>query len=324
MKSLGVRLVKVEDSEGQRLDNFLMGLLKGVPRSRVYQMVRRGEVRVNGSRAKPDTRLANGDELRVPPAFTSETRTPRSNSRFLDRLQASVVHWDGDLICLNKPFGVAVHGGSGVNSGVIEGLRMLDPKSKQLELAHRLDRDTSGVLLVARNRRTLLALHDAFRRGEVDKTYDVLVYGRWPAGEKRVRLPLARRDRPSRGRLVVVDEQGKQAETHFERIRTNSSASWLKASPKTGRTHQIRVHCSASGHAVLGDSRYAAREQLALSKTFRPVRLWLHARSLSFELAGRQVRFEASADEQFAKAFETMGTGIKEPQRLPRAGNWSA
>ncbi len=310
MKSLGMRLVRVEDAEGQRLDNFLMGLLKGVPRSRVYQMVRRGEVRVNGSRAKPDTRLSNGDELRVPPAFTSEKSVPRANSRFLDRLQASVVHWDSDFICLNKPFGMAVHGGSGVNSGVIEGLRMLDQKSKQLELAHRLDRDTSGVLLVARNRRTLLALHDAFRRAEVEKTYDVLVHGHWPAGEKRVQLPLARRDRPSRGRLVVVDEEGKQAETHFERLRTNSCASWLKAFPKTGRTHQIRVHCSASGHAVLGDSRYATREQLALSKVLKPARLWLHARSLSFELAGQQVRFEASADEQFSSAFETMGNRV--------------
>ena len=307
MKSQNARLVKVEDSEGQRLDNFLMRLLKGVPRSRVYQMVRRGEVRVNGSRAKPDTRLANGDELRVPPAYTSEQKRPRANARFLDRLQSSVLHWDRDLICINKPFGMAVHGGSGVHSGVIEGLRMLDQKNKQLELAHRLDRDTSGVLLVARNRRTLLALHDAFRHGEVEKTYDLLVYGRWPAGERRVQLPLARRDRPSRGRLVVVDEDGKEAETIFQRLKTNAGASWLKAAPKTGRTHQIRVHCSASGHAVVGDSRYATREQLASSKILKPARLWLHARSLSFSLAGEPVRFEAPADEEFASAFENFG-----------------
>ncbi len=307
MRSVNARLVKVEDSEGQRLDNFLMGLLKGVPRSRVYQMVRRGEVRINGSRAKPDTRIANGDELRIPPAFTSEQRVPRASSRFLERLQSSVLHWDRDLICLNKPFGMAVHGGSGVHSGVIEGLRLLDPKSKQLELAHRLDRDTSGVLLVARNRRTLLALHDAFRRGAVEKTYDLLVYGRWPAGEKRVQLPLARRDRPSRGRLVVVDEEGKQAETAFKRIRTNVRASWLEAVPKTGRTHQIRVHCSASGHAIVGDNRYATREQLASSRTLKSARLWLHARSLSLELAGQRVQFEASAEKQFSAAFEMIG-----------------
>lgn len=306
MKASQARKVTIEDAAGQRLDNFLMGLLKGVPRSRVYQMIRRGEVRINGGRARPDSRLNDGDELRVPPALTSSTSPARPNKRFLDELQASIVHWDRDIICINKPPGMAVHGGSSVNCGVIEGLRLLDPKSKRMELAHRLDRDTSGVLLVARNRRTLIALHEAFREGRVQKTYDVLVYLKWPAGEKIAKLPLARRDRPSRGRLVVVDHRGKFAETHFTRLDANSAVSRLEAQPKTGRTHQIRVHASAFGHAVVGDDRYATREQLAKSAILRPRRLWLHARSLEFELGGEGMRFEAPAEEAFAEAFKAL------------------
>ncbi len=304
MKSMGARLVRVEEHAGQRLDNFLLRLLKGVPRRRVYQMVRRGEVRINGARAAPHTRLSRGDELRVPPAFVGATRAAQASERFLERLRASILHLDRDLICLDKPHGMAVHGGSGVHSGVIEGLRLIDPECKQLELGHRLDRDTSGILLVARNRRTLLALHQAFRRAEVEKTYDLLVYGCWPQKDTQVELSLARRDRPSRGRLVVADALGKPASTRFRRIRQGTRCSWLEAAPKTGRTHQIRVHCSASGHAVLGDVRYATRAQLAMSDSLEPRRLWLHARRLSLDLAGERVSFEASAERAFAAAFD--------------------
>lgn len=304
MSLTGVRKVTIDNAEGQRLDNFLFRQLKGVPKSRVYQMVRRGEVRINGRRAKVDTRLALGDELRLPPTLTSDQKPPRAGGEFLGRLKSSILHLDKDLICLSKPFGMAVHGGSGVRSGVIEGLRVLFPERRSLELAHRLDRDTSGVLLVACNRPTLLALHEGFREGEVEKVYDVLVHGRWPSGERRVRLPLARRDRESVRRLVVVDKAGKSADTLFERCKVNSMCSWLRASPRTGRTHQIRVHASASGHAVVGDARYATREQLSRSSGLRPRRLWLHARSVGFRLGGESVRFEADADADFQSAFD--------------------
>ena len=307
MKTSQALKVSIDESAGQRLDNFLMSLLKGVPRSRVYQMIRRGEVRINGGRARPENRLNAGDELRVPPALTIEPTPARPNARFLEQLRASILHRDRDIICINKPFGMAVHAGSGVNCGVIEGLRLLDPKSKRVQLAHRLDRDTSGVLLVARNRRTLVALHEAFRLGRVEKTYDLLVYLRWPAEKVTVTLPLTRRDRPSRGRLVAVDREGKVAETQFTRRGASSACSWLEAVPKTGRTHQIRVHASESGHAVVGDDRYATREQLAKSASLRPRRLWLHARSLAFELGGERTRFEASAEEDFASAFAKLG-----------------
>ena len=177
-------------------------------------------------------------------------------------------------------------------------------RRERLELVHRLDRDTSGVLLVARNRRTLLALHEAFRAGEVRKTYDLLVYLRWPDSKRVVKLPLARRERPSRGRLVVVDAEGKAAETRFTPVVANSVCSWLEAMPTTGRTHQIRVHASASGHAIVGDDRYATREQLASSTSLGPRRLWLHARCLQVDLEGERLRFEAGAEEAFGKAFE--------------------
>ncbi len=309
MKQSGVRKVKVEHAEGQRLDNFLFREMKGVPRRRIYQMVRRGEVRINGRRAKASTRLAIGDELRVPPAFTSESKSksPRAGADFLETLRASILHLDDDLMCVNKPFGMAVHGGSGVRSGVIEGLRMLFPERGFVELAHRLDRDTSGVLLVACNRRTLLALHDAFRDGEVEKYYDLLVYGRWPASERRVQLPLARRTGEGVRRLVVAGDTGKSADTVFERCEVNGACSWLRATPKTGRTHQIRVHASASGHAVVGDERYATREQLAFSSRLRPRRLWLHARKIEFRLGQEMMCFESNLDAELSAAFEALG-----------------
>ena len=307
MTSHGVRKIKVEDAEGQRLDNFLLRELKGVPKRRIYQMVRRGEVRINGRRAKAETRLAIGDELRLPPAHTAEPSSARASGEFLKRLRTSILHSDERLICLNKPSGMAVHGGTGVRSGVIEGLRMLFPERKHLELAHRLDRDTSGVLLIACNRQTLVDLHHAFRAGEVEKAYDLLVYGRWPQGERLVRMPLARRTREGVRRLVVVDEDGKAAETSFERLHVNAACSWLRAEPKTGRTHQIRVHASASGHAVVGDERYATREQLARSAALRPRRLMLHARSLQLRVAGESMRFQADAAAEFASAFEMLG-----------------
>ena len=307
MSAQGVRKVKVEHAEGQRLDNFLFLELKGVPRRRIYQMVRRGEGRINGRRAKADTRLAIGDDLRLPPAFTSESKSTRAGAGFLEILRASILHSDENLICVNKPFGMAVHGGSGVRTGVIEGLRALFPERGFVELAHRLDRDTSGVLLVACNRRTLLALHDAFRNGEVEKTYDLLVYGSWPASERLVQLPLARKSGAGVRRLVVADDAGKSAETVFERHKANGACSWLRATPKTGRTHQIRVHASASGHAVVGDERYATREQLAFSSGLRPRRLWLHARKLAFQIGQAPVFFESNSDADFAAAFESLG-----------------
>ncbi len=309
MSRSDVRKVRVEHADGQRLDNFLFRELKGVPRRRIYQMVRRGEVRINGRRAKASTRLAIGDELRVPPAFTSESKakSPRAGTDFLATLRASILHSDKDLICVHKPFGMAVHGGSGVRAGVIEGLRMLFPERGFIELAHRLDRDTSGVLLIACNRRTLLALHDAFRDGEVEKHYDLLVHGRWPSGERRVQLPLARRSGEGVRRLVMADDTGKSADTIFERRKVNGACSWLCAKPKTGRTHQIRVHASASGHAVVGDERYATREQLAFSSRLRPRRLWLHARKIEFRLAKELMCFESNSDAEFTAAFDTLG-----------------
>ncbi len=306
MSRSDVRKVRVEHADGQRLDNFLFRELKGVPRRRIYQMVRRGEVRINGRRAKAGTRLAIGDELRLPPAFTSESKAPRAGADFLETLRTSIVHTDDDLICVNKPYGMAVHGGSGVRSGVIEGLRLLFPERGFLELAHRLDRDTSGLLLIACNRRTLLSLHHAFRDGNVEKRYDLLVYGRWAHRAREVQLPLARRSGEGARRLVVADETGKPAETVFERRKESHACSWLRAAPKTGRTHQIRVHASASGHAVVGDERYATRAQLAFSSALHPRRLWLHACRLEFRLGGEAMRFESNLDAEFADAFESL------------------
>ena len=265
-------------------------------------MVRKGEVRVNGGRARPDRRLAAGDVVRIPPVPAS---VPPANEGAAERLapalREAVLHEDRHLVVLDKPAGIAVHGGSGVSAGVIEGLRAMDPRG-WFELVHRLDRDTSGCLAVAKDRATLLELHGAFRAGAVKKSYDLVVQGRWPRRLRTVRDRLRRYTLPNGERRVRVDGAGAPARTDFEVVEATDACTWLRAFPRTGRTHQIRVHAAAQGHAVVGDRKYADRGAAG-----RPApRLMLHASSLAFALNGTRRRFSAPPDELFMATWERL------------------
>ncbi len=293
------QVVVVGEEHGRRLDNFLLAKLKGLPRSRVYRMVRRGEVRVNGSRARVGTRLRRDDKVRIPPYRPQAMgeAVARAPLGAFEALLARAIYQDDDILVLDKPSGMAVHGGSGVSFGVIETLRRHDPRTRY-ELAHRLDRDTSGCLLVAKNRRALLAIHKQFRDGLVGKRYDLIVTGSWPARLRSVREPLQRYALANGERRVRVSAAGDAARTDFEVVRRNSGATWLAAFPKTGRTHQIRVHAASAGHPILGDDKYA--------KGNTATRLLLHASELTLAVGGGEQRFQAPLPANF-EAFSEAG-----------------
>ena len=289
-----VNIVVVDIEHGQRLDNFLVARMKGLPKSRIYRMVRRGEVRVNGARCRPSYRVQRKDRVRIPPyrGATPSGREPDGQRGLGETLRGATVYEDDDLLVIDKPRGIAVHGGSGISLGVIEMLRRNDP-STPYALAHRLDRDTSGCLAVAKNRRTLLALHEQLRSGRVGKRYDLVVAGHWPAGLRVVDKPLARYVLANGERRVRVADDGEPSSTKFIVLVRLRGATWLDAFPRTGRTHQIRVHAAASGHPILGDAKYARGEAEAHS------RLFLHASELKFVLHGRRVRVAAPVPGEF-------------------------
>jgi 23S rRNA pseudouridine955/2504/2580 synthase len=269
-------------ADGQRIDNFLVGRLKGLPRSRVYRMLRTGQVRVNRGRIRQDYRLREGDVVRIPPVRLGEPRpSPRLGERDLERIRRAILYEDRALLVLAKPAGLAVHGGSGISYGVIEALRALRPEAADLELAHRLDRDTSGCLLVAKRRPALRRLHELLREGGVEKTYLTLVQGDWRV-PRTVRVPLQKNVLRSGERVVHVDRGGKAAETHFEPLACSALATLVRATPRTGRTHQIRVHAAEAGHPIAGDAKYGEPE---FNRTLRGLglnRLFLHAHRLRF------------------------------------------
>ncbi|WP_129647241.1 RluA family pseudouridine synthase [Peristeroidobacter agariperforans] len=292
-QGVGVSYVEAgEGDAGQRIDNFLSRILKDVPRSLIYRILRTGEVRVNGKRAKPETRLAEGDRVRLPPLQrkTEEQRAAERSapSRSLREFVAgAIIHEDRDLIVVNKPAGVAVHGGSGLSAGVIEALRAAHPELKELELVHRLDRDTSGVLMIAKRRAVLRELHALLRERDMEKRYLALVVGRWPFGSKTIDLPLKTNLKQGGERVVRVHADGQQAITTFKPIQHfGKLATLLDISLGTGRTHQIRVHAAHAGYPIAGDEKYGDRERDAKLKPFGLQRMFLHAQSLSFERKG--------------------------------------
>lgn len=295
MRARPVAIVEVDAEQGQRLDNFLLARLKGLPRSRIYRMVRRGEVRVNGSRVRAGYRVQRGDQVRIPPYRQDAGReaTPGHASRSAyEELLSTAVYHDDELIVLDKPSGMAVHGGSGVSFGVVETLRRFDPATPY-ELVHRIDRDTSGCLAVAKSRRALLAMHAEFRRRNVKKRYDLVVAGCWPSGLHTVDEPLERYVLASGERRVRVSRAGEPARTDFAVVEAQGNSTWLAAYPRTGRTHQIRVHAASSGHPILGDDKYAQGEPQAYP------RLMLHASELTLTVGDKPMRFTAPLPEEF-------------------------
>lgn len=304
-----VQLVTVDENhDGQRIDNFLLGHLKGVPRTLVYRILRKGEVRVNKGRAKPEHKLTVGDVVRIPPLHLPEADAPaKASDNLLEVLESRILFEDKYIIAINKPAGLAVHGGSGIRLGLIESLRQLRPQEKMLELVHRLDRDTSGCMLIAKKRTALTALHDDLRAGRVDKRYLALVYGRWPARIKEVKVPLLKNEAAS---MVRVSDAGKSAHTGFAIKQQFADYTLLEAKPYTGRTHQIRVHAKHAGHSLVSDEKYSDETLNATAKTRGFKRLCLHAASLVFThpISKEKVKIEALLPDDIAAPLQKLET----------------
>jgi 23S rRNA pseudouridine955/2504/2580 synthase len=304
-KEAVIKLVIGEESVGQRLDNFLFRHLKGVPKSRVYRMLRGGEARVNGRRAEPSRRLVSGDEVRIPPVRTAlpeQTARPRIARSLLDR----VLYRDDALLILDKPPGQAVHGGSGVSLGIVEQLRAELPEARFLELVHRLDKETSGVLVIALKRAALVEMHRMLREGEVGKTYLALAAGAWRDEVRNVRLPLQKYLTGEGERRVAVHADGQAAHTVFRLVHRYADYSLLEAELKTGRTHQIRVHLAALKHPIAGDDKYGDFDLNRHLKKQGLKRMFLHAARLEFRhpLGGAPLRIEAPMPEDLGRFLQ--------------------
>jgi 23S rRNA pseudouridine955/2504/2580 synthase len=278
-----VRMITIEeDRAGQRLDNFLIGQLKGAPKSLVYRIVRKGEVRVNKGRSKPDYKLRAGDLVRVPPVrLPTPNEVPDVSAGLSNLLKDAILYESDGLLIVNKPSGLAVHGGSGVSLGLIESLRQVFPQYRFLELIHRLDKDTSGCVMVAKKRSTLKTIQDQLRaRGGINKIYHALVAGAWAANCKQVTAPLLRYALQSGERMVKVDEEGKPSITRYRVLQEFKDLTLIEAKPVTGRTHQIRVHCQYMGHPIIGDDKYGNAEVDLQQRQQGLKRLFLHAAEL--------------------------------------------
>ncbi len=312
-----VRHIEIdEENVGQRLDNYLITLLKGVPKTRIYRIVRKGEVRVNKGRVNIKYRLKIHDVVRIPPVRTAErTANILVQPSLKFSLEHDVIYEDDALIVLNKPSGYAVHGGSGIASGIIEALRLLRPEQRFLELVHRLDKETSGCLLIAKKRTVLKQLHELFRGEGVTKTYLALLSGEWKRKKQWVNEPLMKNISKGGERMVVVSRAGKKAETSFVRLKKFHEATLVQASPKTGRTHQIRVHAAWLGHPIIGDDRYGENSVNARFRRQGFRRLYLHAEQLQFThpVTDKPMHFIAPLPQQFQNQIDNLPIKMQEP-----------
>ena len=292
LSKVSVKLVEIGgETSGQRIDNFLLRECKGVPKSHIYRILRSGEVRVNSGRVDATYRLREGDRVRIPPLRLGAKAAPSRPPK----VDLPLVYEDESLIAANKPAGLAVHGGSGISHGVIEQLRIARPGAKFLELVHRLDRDTSGLLLLAKKRSVLTAMHELIRLGRMDKRYLVLVHGRWPSGKRHVKLKLQRYVTGAGERRVSVDDEGRESHTVFELERACGDYSLLQAQLRTGRTHQIRVHLAHLGFPIVGDDKYGNFELNKSLARQGMKRMFLHAWRLAFvhPASGATLKLEA-------------------------------
>lgn len=304
-----VTFYEVTDEAGQRLDNFLIARLKGVPKSKIYNLIRKGEVRVNKKRADNAQRLESGDLVRIPPVRQALPVDYGSvKSADFQWLEKQVIFESPSWIVLNKPYGLACHGGSGVQLGVIETLRLLRPEEKDLELVHRLDRDTSGCLMIAKKRRFLKEIQVMLANGDTKKQYSLVAGGRWPREKDYANAPLDKDSRQGGQRLVRVSRDGKPSETRFEVVKASATHSWVRAYPLTGRTHQIRVHAAFLGHPIIGDERYGDKEATRFFKQQGFARMYLHAESFAFRFDGQDYHFVAPFDAPFQSMLETFSS----------------
>jgi len=323
-KSAAQQHVVAAEEAGQRLDKLLGQLLPAVPRTRIFRLIRKGEVRVDGKRSSPERRVLEGERVRVPPVHErSESAqlavagaAARVPPALIARVSGAILHEDERLLVLDKPAGLAVHGGSGLSYGVIEALRAARP-GESLELVHRLDRDTSGILMVARKSSALRTLHALLRDGSVEKSYLALVVGRWELGRKLIDVPLLTEARVGGERMVRVGEGGKSARTRFRLVQQyGSRASLLEATLETGRTHQIRVHAAYCGHPVAGDVKYGDAAANAVLRELGVSRLFLHAHSVSFEWPqGGAESFSAPLPADLKSVLDALGVRARETRK---------
>ena len=317
-QKLAVQRVRIDAANGnQRLDNFLLGRLGRIPRTRVYRMIRKGEVRVNKKRARPDYRLQPGDEVRIPPLRAEDAGKPRATPKdsLLERLSAAILFESEHLLVLDKPAGIAVHAGSGIDYGVIDAMRRLRPEAN-IELAHRLDRDTSGCLLFALHRDALLELQDLLAGNRIGKRYRAIVMGRWPVATREIDAPLERYHLANGERRVRAAARGKAALTRFEVIAARADYSHLQVELLTGRTHQIRVHCQLAGHPIAGDEKYGDADFNKRMRARGLRRLMLHAASL--DLPGGRYTPERIVNAPLPAEFERLD-GARQSSSQPEA-----
>lgn len=292
------------DLAGQRIDNFLLGWLKGTPRSLIYRIVRRGEVRVNMGRIKPSYRLQCGDKVRIPPLLVKEVTSVIPGKRVIEQLESYVLYEDKHLLVLDKPSGFAVHGGSGVDYGIIEALRAARSHDRYLELVHRLDQETSGCLIIAKRRSALRSLHHLFRSNRVKKHYIALVMGRWQgAKQRRIEAPLHKNRLASGERMVRINVKGKPALSIFKPLKNYANASLVEVKLETGRTHQIRVHAAYAEHPIAGDEKYGNDVFNRQMRSCNLRRLFLHAHKLAFTSPATGQTIEVTA--QLPEALQT-------------------
>lgn len=313
MQSTGkAAVIKVSigsEQAGQRLDNFLFRMLKGVPKSRIYRMLREGELRVSGRRSKPEYKLLEGDEIRIPPVRVAEPAATPAHGPITHPLLERAIYRDDALLVIDKPAGQAVHGGSGVSLGIIEQLRQELPDARFLELAHRLDKETSGILVLALKRSALVELHRMLREGEPKKTYLALAVGEWRDPLRHIKLSLHKYLTEDGERRVEVDDAGQRAHTIFRRIKVAGGYSLLEAELKTGRTHQIRVHLAAVRHPIAGDTKYGDAEVNRQLKYQGLKRMFLHSARLEIThpLTGAELKLEAPLPADLQTFLNTLG-----------------
>lgn len=312
-----VYFVEIDEKHaGQRLDNFLMTLLKGVPKTYIYKIIRKGEVRINKSRAKPSSRLQITDSVRIPPVRVSdrsEKETP-SRERY-EYLQDAVLYEDNELIVLNKPSGLAVHAGSGIQTGLIEAFRVVREDCRFLELAHRLDRETSGCLVLAKKRGALKKLNEDFKNNSaknalLSKHYQALVMGQWNDGSLRITKPLLKNTAKSGERVVVVDERGSYASSIFTPVDVYTEASLLRVKLLTGRTHQVRVHAQSENHPLAGDQKYGDKTFNKMMQKLGLKRLFLHASQIEFNhpVSDKRIKVSCPLPDELQQVLKTLET----------------
>lgn len=306
-----VKYVTIDGEDaGQRIDNFLLRTLKGVPKSMIYRLLRKGEIRVNKKRTKPEYKIQDEDVVRIAPIRVSETNNVVSTKlNTVANLEKQILFEDDRLIVINKPSGMAVHGGSGLSFGLIEALRALRPEARMLELVHRLDRDTSGCLIIAKKRSALRHLHEQLRNKTVQKYYHALVKGRWSTKLTKVTESLKKNDLKSGERVVIVDNiNGKESETRFKVIQNYNNCTLVRAFPVTGRTHQIRVHCQTKGHSIACDAKYGHEDFDYDMRSKGLKRLFLHAASIEFThpVTEQKIKIEAPLEPSLQKLLKQL------------------